>query len=113
MFEGRWRVGLYAVVLSIGAVNGVILAGALARARGNRPANRLLAALIVCVVLRVSIYILGYAGAFDRWRWLTFCPLDWPLAFGPLFWAYTRTLATRQVPARLAWRLAPAALQAL
>jgi AraC-like DNA-binding protein len=105
--------GLYAVVLSIGAGNGAILAGALTRAGGSRPANRLLAALIVAVVLRVSIYILGYAGAFDRWRWLTFCPLDWSLAFGPLFWAYTRALTTRHVPERLAWHLAPAALQAL
>ncbi len=105
--------GLYAIVLSIGAANGVILAGAVARAGGNRQANRLLAALIVTVVLRVSIYILGYAGAFDRWRWLTFCPLDWSLAFGPLFWAYTHALTTQASTPRLAWHLAPAAVQAL
>ncbi len=100
--------GSYAAILAIGAANGVMLAWLNGRVRENRAAARLLVVLILAVVLRVSIYILGYAGAYDRWPWLTFCPLDLSLAFGPLIWAYVKALTTRKIPRRLAWHLAPA-----
>lgn len=102
---------LHSVVLSIGAANGVVLMALLLPARRNRLANRLLAALIGVAVLRVAVYIIGYAGAYDRWRWLTFLPLDNSLAIGPLLWAYVVALTTDRLPARFGAHLLPVALQ--
>ena len=46
----------------------------MARARGNRSAQRLLAVLLVVAVLRLMPYVLGFAGAYDAWPWLSFAP---------------------------------------
>lgn len=102
--------GPYSYTLLFGALNGVVLAGLLLRAPANRAANRLLAALIGVVVLRLVPFIIGYAGFYDAYPWLSFAPFDLPLAIGPLLWLYVHRLTSERLPPRWHWHLAPAAL---
>jgi AraC-like DNA-binding protein len=62
--------------------------------------------------LRLMPYVLGFAGAYDAYRWLTFAPFDFTLALGPLLWGYAASLTTGALPERWRWHLIPAALQA-
>jgi AraC-like DNA-binding protein len=101
----------YSLLLLLGAANGFVLAALLGLARVNRRANRLLAALVALVALRLLPYVLGYAGAYDAHRWLTFAPFDLSLAFGPLLWGYVAALTTGERPRHWRWHLAPAAVQ--
>lgn len=102
--------GPAASLLLVGALNGAVLAVAVARGRRNRPANRLLAALLLLVSLRLGIYILGFSGAYDAHPRLTFLPLDLSAAFAPLLWLYVRRL-TGSMPPRWPLHLLPAAAQ--
>lgn len=103
------RVGWHSAVLLLGATQGLVVAALLVATRTNRTANRLLAAFLLCFALRLTPYVLGYAGAYDAWPWLTFAPFDARLAFGPLLWLYVRTLTRGASPRRWALHLAPAA----
>ncbi len=99
-------------------VNGLILAAVLARGarcRGARknPAMLWLALLVAVLAIRIVPYPLGFWGAYDRWRWLTFLPIDATLALGPLLYTYVTVLAVGAPPARLKLHFAPAALQLL
>jgi AraC-like DNA-binding protein len=105
------QLGIRSLVLLIGAINGVLLALPLLRARVNRTANRLLSALILVAALRLTPYVLGFAGAYDAARWLTFAPFDLTFAFGPLLWGYVVVLTTGALPKHWRWHLVPVALQ--
>lgn len=105
------HLGPYSALLLAVAVNGVLLATLLVARVGAHVGSRWLAALLVTLVLRIVPYILGFAGAYDTYQWLTFAPFDVTLAWGPLFWAYVVTLATGRSPARIARHFAPAAVQ--
>jgi AraC-like DNA-binding protein len=104
-------VNAYSLLLLLGAANGLVLAALLWTARANRTANRLLAALAALVSLRLLPYVLGYAGAYDAHRWLTFAPFDLSLAFGPLLWGYVAALTTGGLPPRWRLHLLPAGAQ--
>ena len=110
MAEISW--GVYSVTLLIGSLQGVLIAQLLFFARANRAANRALALLIVAVVLLITPYTLGFAGFFDRYKWLNFAPLYWDLAFGPLIWLYVRQLGMRSLPRHWRWHFFPVAVQA-
>ena len=103
--------GPWSILLLLGAVNGLLLAIPLWRQGRNRPANRALAALIVVAALQLMPYVLGYAGAYDTWRWLTFAPFSLTLLFGPLLWGYTVALTTGALPPRFGRHLIPGAVQ--
>jgi AraC-like DNA-binding protein len=94
------RFGPMSITLLICAVQGLLLAALLLRARRNRAANRWLALLIVAVAALMTPYIIGYAGFYDKWPWLSFAPLSYTLAFGPLLFLYTTALIGQR-PARL------------
>ncbi len=83
------------------------------RSRFNTAANRCLAALTMVAALRLMPYVLGFAGAYDAHRWLTFAPFDFTLALGPLVWGYVAALTTGELPQHWRWHLAPAVLQAV
>lgn len=68
--------GRNSILLSIGTVHGLVLAALLLRAPVNRTANRLLAVLVTLVALRVLPYIIGFAGFYDMWPWLSFMPYE-------------------------------------
>jgi AraC-like DNA-binding protein len=103
--------GTRSILLLIGTVHGMVLAGLLVRASVNRTANRLLALLLVLVALRVVPYIIGFAGFYDAYPWLTYLPYEFSLGYGAVIWLYTRVLCTGTLPRRWQWHLAPAAAQ--
>lgn len=105
------KFGLWSTVLLVGSIHGLIVACLLWRAHANRLANRALAGLLLAVVLMITPYTLGYAGAYDAWPWLTFAPFFWQLGFGPLLWIYVRQLGEPSMPRRWALHFVPVAIQ--
>jgi AraC-like DNA-binding protein len=99
------------ISLLLGAFQALVLAVLLVAARRNAAANRLLAALLTVMVLRITPYIIGFAGFYDAYPWLTFAPFELSLAFGPLLYLYVRRLTDGPLPPRWALHLAPAAVQ--
>lgn len=99
------------LLLAAVVLNGLLLAFVLARAGRRTPALRWLAALVAVLAIRIVPYPLGFTGAYDRWKWLTFLPVDLTLALGPLLWGYVHLLSRGAPPARLRWHFLPAALQ--
>ncbi|PIB94194.1 helix-turn-helix domain-containing protein [Caulobacter sp. FWC2] len=102
-----WRTAL----LGVAILQCVLLAGALARSGPNRAANRFLAVALVVVAGMLTPYAIGFAGAYDRFRWLTFAPFAIPLAFGPLLYGYAHALADGTAPRRMRLHLLPALAQ--
>lgn len=77
----------------------------------NRSANLSLAALLVVLAGVLTPDIIGFAGFYDAFPWLSFAPFACPLAVGPLLWFYAYGLINGRLP-RHAWHhLAPASLQ--
>lgn len=105
------RFGPWSTTLGLAACFGALVALLLLlRAPGNRAAQRLLAALLLVAALRLMPYVLGFAGAYDAWPWLSFAPFDLRLAIGPLLYLYLLRLSTPHLPARWGWHLLPAAI---
>ena len=102
------RFGAWSTTLGMAAGFGTLVALLLLRTGGNRPANRLLAALLSVAVLRLMPYVIGFAGYYDAYPWLSFAPFNLALAIGPLLYLYIRRLAEPAMPRRWAWHLAPA-----
>eukprot|EP01035_Chromulina_nebulosa_P001455 gene1455-1942_t len=112
MFDGLifgWRSALLTVVV----VQLLAIVTGLARTLANRAANRALAILLVVLAGVVMPWLIGFAGFYDRWRWLTFAPLSITLAVAPLLHFYIRALVTGRLPAHCWRHLAPAVAQAL
>jgi AraC-like DNA-binding protein len=84
--------GPMSITLLLCAGQGLVLAALLFRARRNQKANRYLAFLIIAVAALITPYIIGYAGFYDKWPWLSFAPFSYTLAFGPLIYFYTLSL---------------------
>lgn len=105
------RLGTWSLVLLLPSLHGLLMAALLWRVRENRTANRVLGVLLVVMVLKITPYTIGYAGAYDAFRWLTFAPFYWDLAIGPCVWLYARQLSLPHLPRRWAWHFLPAALQ--
>ncbi len=102
--------GAWSTILGLAAVFGVVVAGLLVARSKNRTANRLLAMLIAVAVLRLMPYVLGFAGFYDAFPWLSFAPFDFALAIGPLLYLYLRRLVTPALPALWPLHFLPAAL---
>ena len=102
-----WRTAVLAVV----SLQLLLLAVALARQTNNRPANRTLAALLVILVGMITPWMIGFAGFYDRWPWLSFAPFAISLAISPLAHLYIQSLIYGEWP-RAGWRhLIPAGTQ--
>jgi AraC-like DNA-binding protein len=97
-----WRTALLSAVIA----QLLVLAAATASVLANRTANRTLAALLIVLAGVLTPWAIGFAGFYDRWRWLTFAPFSIPLAVGPLVWLYVRTLADGARPNRAGRHLA-------
>jgi len=111
MLEGLvfgWRTA----ILTVAVVQLLAIAVALSRTLANRAANRTLALLLVVLAGILTPWLIGFAGFYDRWRWLTFAPFQITLAVAPLIYLYAHALVTGRWP-RHGWRhLAPAMAQA-
>lgn len=102
-----WRTAL----LSVAFVQLLVLAAALSRPLRNRLANRTLAALLIVLAGMITPWLIGFAGFYDKWRWLTFVPVAIPLAIAPLAYLYVNALVAGSWPRRGWHHLIPAALQ--
>jgi AraC-like DNA-binding protein len=111
MLEGLsfgWRTA----VLTVAVAQLLLLALALLQSMANRSANRTLAALLVVMALMVTPWLIGFAGFYDKWMWLSFAPFQITLAVAPLGWLYLVALTDGDWPDR-GWRhLSPALVQA-
>ena len=82
------RFGSMSIILLCGALYGALRAAMLCFIPANRAANRFLAALIAALVLFTFPYIIGDAGYYDAYPWLSFGPYNVTLAIGPLLYLY-------------------------
>ncbi|AVP99937.1 AraC family transcriptional regulator [Ahniella affigens] len=105
--------GSMSITLLIGALFGLLIASLLWFSPANRRANRFLALLLVVIVLRMFPYIIGYAGFYDAYPWLSFFPYNWSLAIGPLIYAHVRELSGQPLRPREAWHFVPVFVQAI
>lgn len=103
-----WRVSL----LGFAIAQLLVLAGAIAVQPLNARANRLLALFLVGLAGVIVPYAIGFAGAYDLWRGLTFAPFALPLFLPPLLYGYTHALTRGERPARFVLHLLPGGLQA-
>lgn len=104
------KFGAWSTTLGLAEGFGALVAVLLLTAPGNRIANRWLAALLAVAVLRLTTYVIGFAGFYDAYPWLSFAPFDLGLAIGPLLYLYVRRLSGRSPPAGWPWHFAPALL---
>ena len=102
-----WR----SAVLGVAAGQMLFVAAALAGTAANRAANRCLAALLVVLAGVLVPDIIGFAGFYDAFPWLSFAPFACPLAVAPLLYLYAVALTEGYLPPRAAWHLAPGAVQ--
>lgn len=92
------NLGLQSIVLVIAIVQGVVFSILLLAKRVNRGANRLLATLLILFVLTLVPSTIGFAGAYDRFPWLTFAPFTVTFGLGATLWLYVRRLLTGTLP---------------
>ena len=105
--------GRLSVTLLIGAAQGAALAVLLLLAPANQVANRFLALLILALALMVTPYIIGFAGFYDRYPWLSFAPFQTGLAFGPLLYLHVVALTGGPLPPQWRAHFAPYLVQFL
>jgi AraC-like DNA-binding protein len=95
-----WRTAvlLCAVLVVVPIIIGLFQSGL------NRAANRTLALLLLVLVGVITPWMIGFAGFYDRWPWLTFLPVAMPLFVPPLAFFYAHALMHGDWPdkARLA-----------
>jgi AraC-like DNA-binding protein len=102
-----WRTA----VLLVAFVQLVIIAAALLSPWRNRVANRTLSALLIILAGMITPWMIGFAGFYDTWHWLSFAPFAIPLAIAPLTYLYLHALIHQRWPVH-GWRhLVPALLQ--
>ena len=102
-----WRVAL----LGLASLQMLVLAVAIAGQAANARANRLLSAFLIVLAGVITPYTIGFAGAYDAWRWLTFAPFALPLALPPLLFGYTHALVKGRRPERFWIHLSLSGLQ--
>ena len=83
------------LIALLGAVQGVLLAGALAARRRNRSANRLLAALMLAFSVGLATTVYHGAGLERAFPHFFGVGYPMPFLFGPLVWLYAVTAADR------------------
>ena len=104
------KFGAWSTILGLAAGFGALIALLLLLQSRNKIANRVLAVLMIVAVLRLMPYVLGFAGFYDAFPWLSFAPFDLALAIGPLVYLYVRRLVTPSLPRGWWVHLVPAAV---
>src|SRR5471030_123987 len=103
--------GWLSIVLLLGAAQGAVVSALLFARTPNRVANSILGAFLLLFVARIVPYIIGFAGFYDRYPWLSFAPFGITLAVGPLLYMYVVRITTDRLPGRWWLHLVPAAVQ--
>jgi AraC-like DNA-binding protein len=76
-------------------------------------ACRWLGLFLLAFCLDTVPQIIGFAGAYDVWPWLTFAPLSYQVFFGPLIYLHAYALMRKTPLGWRWWLLAPGAIQFL
>ncbi len=87
------RFGAWSTLLGVLAIQVLVLALVLLRVKENRRANRFLALALLVVAGMMVPFVIGYAGGYDAWLWLTSAPFAVPLLLGPALYAHVVALA--------------------
>lgn len=90
----------WSALLLVPALQALVIAVAMIIRAPRDLANRTLAALLLVLAGMLTPYIIGYAGFYDAWPWLTYAPFAVPLAVGPLVYAHLAALVDAK---GLAW----------
>ncbi|MEM6819434.1 MAG: helix-turn-helix domain-containing protein [Pseudomonadota bacterium] len=77
----------------------------------ERRAAIFLSLWLLAWALLVTPSIIGFAGAYQLFPWLTFAPFDTELWLGPLIYLYTLSLTRRELPKQWKLWLVPGAIQ--
>ena len=112
MFEDLtfgWR----PAVLTVAAAVIVPIVVALLNAINNRRAAQTMAMLLLALVGVFTPWLIGFAGAYDKWPGLTFLPVAVPLFVPPLFYLYAHALVRRAWPSRGWMHLTPGGVEFL
>lgn len=104
------RFGPWSTTLGLGALFALAVAVLLMARPAQRRDNRWVAALLVVMALKLTPYVIGYAGFYDAYPWLSFAPFDHVLAFGPLLWLHVQQRTREALPQGWGWHLLPALL---
>jgi hypothetical protein len=89
-----WR----SAMLGVAAVQMPIVAFAHGRVTANRVANRCLAGQPIVLTGAPTPDIIGFAGFYDSFPWLSFAPFACPLAVAPLLYLYAVALTAGRLP---------------
>lgn len=103
------RFGPMSIALLIFAAQALVLGIALLTRPVDRRANTYLAALLIVMAGMLTPFVIGYAGFYDAFPWLSFAPFAIPLAVGPLFYGHVR--AALGSPRIGGWHAVPPGLQ--
>ncbi|MEQ8433544.1 MAG: AraC family transcriptional regulator [Oceanicaulis sp.] len=98
-----WRTAILLVVMS----QLVIIAAVLVFRGPDLRANRLLAVLLVSICVVTTPTMIGFAGFYNVYPWLSFAPFNAELLIGPLIYAYFTQLITGRHPRHFALSLTP------
>lgn len=107
------RFGPWSTTLGLGALFALAVAAALLADPAQRRANRWVSALLGVMALKLTPYVIGYAGFYDAFPWLSFAPFAHELAFGPLLWLHVQQRTRERLPRGWGWHLLPAAVVAV
>ena len=101
-----WRTAIMTVmVLQLLVFTGLLLA------RSVEPiADRLMAALFVVIIGVLCQQLIGFAGFYDAYPWLSFAPLNNAMFIGPLIAAYVYRLTVGPLKRWWIWPFLPGAL---
>jgi len=99
------RFGPMSILLLCAALYGIMRGSMLYFIPVNQRANRLLAALLLGLALYTAPYIIGYAGYYDAYPWLSFMPYNLTLAIGPLLYLYVGVMLQTRHEMQKFWLL--------
>jgi AraC-like DNA-binding protein len=86
------------VVLLAGAAQGMLLSLALLTIpRGNRPANRILALLLMLFAIKIALHTLAYTRHLLQLPHLAKTDAPLPFLFGPLLYLYVKALTMKEI----------------
>ncbi|MEM1175442.1 MAG: helix-turn-helix domain-containing protein [Pseudomonadota bacterium] len=89
-----WRTA----ILLFGALQGLITAAGLLAVPVNRNANRFAAFILFVFILWMTPQIIGFAGFYQAFPWLTYLPTDWGLGYGAAIFLYCWSLVYGRLP---------------
>jgi AraC-like DNA-binding protein len=102
-----WRTAL----LLVAVLHLLVAAFILLRRNWDPSAYRILSLFLLVIVGVLMPQMIGFAGFYKAWPWLSFAPFDNALAAGPLLLLFTYLLTRGEIPRWILLLLIPAAIE--